>query len=358
MFGLLNANARLYNPYLGRFISPDPLLNSEGGPLDYNPYIYARNNPYKYIDRNGEFPWLIAAFAAFATAGGVANVVSNWSDIHNFGEGLGFFCLGAGVTAATLAGAAVLGTAAACAAPYIAGVLGVAAESAVALGTAYAAAGAVYYVYEGCLNSAVYGNPFEFSWNGLTMTMATWGIPAGVGGYMLARAKGLNGWTGLEKSNVMATRHRPIVTGPDAMAAMAEAEKPVSTVSEYVRPETITWEIDCGRRFPDTMLSDGNSVRITRPAIKGYILDLEKKTDLYHQFPKIFDKFVVERGISRTVGNSSSYVLPGRCNGNPGFFQVNINNKTGTVYHRDFYKYADRGQMYVKCGKEKVFFFK
>ena len=95
MFGLLNANARLYNPYLGRFISPDPLLNSEGGPLDYNPYVYARNNPYKYIDRNGEFPWLIVAFAAFATAGGVANVVRNWSDIHSFWEGTGYFFLGA-----------------------------------------------------------------------------------------------------------------------------------------------------------------------------------------------------------------------------------------------------------------------
>jgi len=223
MFGLINANARLYNPYLGRFISPDPLLNSEGGPLDYNPYIYARNNPYRYIDRNGEFPWLIAAFAAFATAGGVANVVSNWSDIHNFGEGLGFFCLGAGVTAATLAGAAVLGTVAACAAPYIAGVLGVAAESAVALGTAYAAAGAVYYVYDGCLNSAMNGTPFEFSWNGLAMTMATWGIPAGVGGYLLAKANGLNGWTGMGKSNVMATRHRPVMTNPDAMAARPNA---------------------------------------------------------------------------------------------------------------------------------------
>lgn len=66
-------NARLYSPYLGRFVSPDPLLNSEGGAWDYNPYVYANNNPYKYIDRNGEFG-LFAIFAAF-------NAI--WNTVHN-----------------------------------------------------------------------------------------------------------------------------------------------------------------------------------------------------------------------------------------------------------------------------------
>ena len=59
-------NVRLYSPYLGRFVSPDPLLNSEGSAWDYNPYVYARNNPYKYIDRNGEFCGLVAFFLDFA----------------------------------------------------------------------------------------------------------------------------------------------------------------------------------------------------------------------------------------------------------------------------------------------------
>ena len=59
-------NARLYSPYLGRFVSPDPLLNCEGGAWDYNPYVYANNNPYKYIDRNGEFCGLVACLLDFA----------------------------------------------------------------------------------------------------------------------------------------------------------------------------------------------------------------------------------------------------------------------------------------------------
>ena len=92
MFGLLNANARLYSPYLGRFVSPDPLLNEDGRPLDFNPYMYARNNPYRYVDRNGEFPWLIPVIAAFV--GGTINVATNWKNIHNFGQGLSFFALG------------------------------------------------------------------------------------------------------------------------------------------------------------------------------------------------------------------------------------------------------------------------
>ena len=96
MFGLINANARLYNPYLGRFISPDPLLNSEGGPLDYNPYIYARNNPYKYIDRNGEIWWLIPAMIC-----GFGLAAANFDHIDNIFEFVGNFSLGfvANVTA-------------------------------------------------------------------------------------------------------------------------------------------------------------------------------------------------------------------------------------------------------------------
>ena len=86
----LIVNARLYNPYIGRFISPDPLLNSEGGPLDFNPYVYARNNPYRYIDRDGE--WFLLALAL---AGGIYNVVDNRLNIHNFGDAFSFFAVGA-----------------------------------------------------------------------------------------------------------------------------------------------------------------------------------------------------------------------------------------------------------------------
>ena len=101
MFGLLNANARLYSPYLGRFVSPDPLLNEDGRPLDFNPYMYARNNPYRYVDRNGEFWWLVAA----AVFGGGFNVLANFDNINGAGDFFKYFGVGAVAGVAGAAGA-------------------------------------------------------------------------------------------------------------------------------------------------------------------------------------------------------------------------------------------------------------
>ena len=90
-FGLLNANARLYDPYMGRFLSPDPLLAISGDPLDFNPYVYARNNPCRYVDRNGEIWWLVGA----AILGGAFNVMANFDDINGTGDFFKYFGVGA-----------------------------------------------------------------------------------------------------------------------------------------------------------------------------------------------------------------------------------------------------------------------
>jgi RHS repeat-associated protein len=53
-FGLINMNARLYDPALGRFLAPDPVVTDPSCLLDFNRYMYARNNPMLYTDLNGE----------------------------------------------------------------------------------------------------------------------------------------------------------------------------------------------------------------------------------------------------------------------------------------------------------------
>lgn len=54
-FGLINMNARLYDPLTGRFLSPDPYISDPDNPLAYNRYAYALNNPIQFNDPSGEF---------------------------------------------------------------------------------------------------------------------------------------------------------------------------------------------------------------------------------------------------------------------------------------------------------------
>ena len=52
-FGIINMNARLYNPLLARFLAPDLLVGS-GMTNDFNRYVYCRNNPLMFTDPSGE----------------------------------------------------------------------------------------------------------------------------------------------------------------------------------------------------------------------------------------------------------------------------------------------------------------
>ena len=60
-FGLINMNGRMYDPLLGRFLSPDPYVQMPDFSQDFNRYSYVRNNPLIYTDPSGEIAWLIPA---------------------------------------------------------------------------------------------------------------------------------------------------------------------------------------------------------------------------------------------------------------------------------------------------------
>ena len=74
-FGLINMNARLYDPMLARFLAPDPFVGS-GMTNDFNRYIYGRNNPMMYTDPSGKFVWLalLAGYAAYTAISYLAGV--------------------------------------------------------------------------------------------------------------------------------------------------------------------------------------------------------------------------------------------------------------------------------------------
>ena len=97
-FGLINANARLYDPLLGRFLSPDPYVQDPDFSQNYNRYSYCLNNPLKYTDESGEYiGWddLIAGLI-----GGTINWATNGCKFTL--EGLSFFLVGAAGGVASL----------------------------------------------------------------------------------------------------------------------------------------------------------------------------------------------------------------------------------------------------------------
>lgn len=63
--GLYKMGDRYYDPTLGRFISPDSYIPDLTNPQDLNRYSYARNNPLKYSDPTGHFPYTPLPFPDF-----------------------------------------------------------------------------------------------------------------------------------------------------------------------------------------------------------------------------------------------------------------------------------------------------
>lgn len=113
-FGLINMNGRLYDPALGRFLSPDNYVQLPDFSQSFNRYSYCLNNPLKYTDPSGEFFGLDDAIIIGICIAGAANVWANWDDIQlDWGHGIASFFMGAGSAALGIVnpilGTAVLG---------------------------------------------------------------------------------------------------------------------------------------------------------------------------------------------------------------------------------------------------------
>ena len=63
-------NARLYDPVLHTFLSPDANITDPSNPQNYNRYAYALNNPLLYVDYSGNDPITLAMVVTAAIIGG------------------------------------------------------------------------------------------------------------------------------------------------------------------------------------------------------------------------------------------------------------------------------------------------
>ena len=90
-FGIINMNARLYDPVIARFFSPDPQVQNPTSTQGFNRYTYCGNNPVMNTDPDGEF------LISMAVCGGLVNyfIHKNQGDISSCGAGWGYFAQGA-----------------------------------------------------------------------------------------------------------------------------------------------------------------------------------------------------------------------------------------------------------------------
>ncbi len=77
--GLSYFGARYYNPTIGRFMGVDPAGFQDSNVHSFNKYAYANNNPYKYVDPDGELPILLLAFVAY-------DFYSSYQESGNIGD--------------------------------------------------------------------------------------------------------------------------------------------------------------------------------------------------------------------------------------------------------------------------------
>lgn len=106
LFEMINMNGRMYDPVIGRFLSPDPFVQAPDFTQGLNRYSYCMNNPLSFIDPSG-YNWFSKHWKSL-----VSGAVGIAASFIPGGQGLGIALIGgalggaaAGITGALLNGA-------------------------------------------------------------------------------------------------------------------------------------------------------------------------------------------------------------------------------------------------------------
>jgi uncharacterized protein (TIGR02594 family) len=204
-FTLINMNGRMYDPMIGRFLSPDPYVQSPDYSQNFNRYSYALNNSLKFTDPSGEWIHILMG----AIIGGVINWATNGFQFN--AAGLGYFAVGAVAGALGAGIGAGVGGLVSGAGHFSFGV-----ASSLSVGGMGALGGAAIGAGAGLVSGFVtgFGNALVGQENignalKLGVTSAAWGAAIGgvtgaIGGAIRAHREGVNIWKGYPKHMAVA----------------------------------------------------------------------------------------------------------------------------------------------------------
>ena len=99
-FDIINMNGRLYDPVLGRFLSPDNFVQMPDNAQSYNRYSYCLNNPLKYTDPSGKASVIddaTIAFTLFSVASSMMQAAATGGNVWKAGAAIDVWLGGGGI---------------------------------------------------------------------------------------------------------------------------------------------------------------------------------------------------------------------------------------------------------------------
>ncbi|GAA4419283.1 RHS repeat-associated core domain-containing protein [Nibrella viscosa] len=212
-FVLINMNGRIYDPVLGRVLSPDNIVADPFDTQAFNRYAYAFNNPMVYNDPDGNCPVCIGVAVGIGALVGYLSGKAHGAT----GWGLVGYTLGGATIAAFSAG---IGQA-------VLGAFSVSASSGMFASAipAYAASGAAAGLVSGAGFAALSGgNVWQGAWKGAVM--------GGLTGMLTGLIKYNSFLNALEDPYTMFAQPRPPLNGGTLQEVIVRAPRLVDAASQ------------------------------------------------------------------------------------------------------------------------------
>ncbi|MBR1517651.1 MAG: hypothetical protein IJ620_05880 [Bacteroidales bacterium] len=242
-FRIINTGARLYDPVVARFFSPDPQVQNPFSTQSLNRYSYCGNNPVMNTDPDGEFVLTAALVATIVVSAGIGAY-------YGYKTGVAKGATGWGLVGYSLAGATIGGVAG-----FAGGVAGATVANAVGVGGLLGGAivGGIGGAFSGGINGAGFaalsgGDGSQIAKEGLIGAlsgMASGAFLGGISSGLSSLRQGNGFWTGKSTESSIQRARRLGVEGEKAANVPAPKDRieSLTGTAKYRIPDGIDYEL-------------------------------------------------------------------------------------------------------------------